>query len=133
MYHGMNNSYAGFNAKYLSSVNIGGELFFDNPADVDLAMTKTNWENLPDDFNCDGTNEADTVNFLGGNFGGVYLLKGYVPGNQKGILVYSCQDVTGTDYAQIRFIKQKTGTSYSIKFDEMFEAELSDKETFYGS
>lgn len=132
MYHGMNNSYKGFSASVLSKNNIGTDLYTNNSADLLVPMTKDNWENLPDDFDCDGTNEGNDVDFLGGSNGGAFILKGYIPGNQKAIIVYSCTTSTG-DYAQIRFVNQRNNRTYNTEFDKMLENELSEKDTFYGS
>lgn len=132
MYHGMNNSYNGFNAIYLAKNNIGTELLSTTSSDLVVPMTKNNWENLPDDFNCDGVSEGNDVDFYTSNGGGVFLLKGYIPGNQKAIIVYSCTTSSG-DYAQIRFVNQRSNKTYSPAFDKTLENELSEKDTFYGS
>lgn len=132
MYHGLKDTYKGFNAEYLSKNGIGTELYTNNSSDVSVTMNKANWDNLPTDFDCDGTEEDTTVDFLSADYGGVFLFKGYEPGNQKAIIVYSCTDITGDNYAQIKFVQQKTKT-YNTKFDEMLELELTEQDTFYGS
>lgn len=130
LYHGMNNNFNGFNAKYLNSVKIGTELYSDNVADTATPMTKANWLGLPSDFDCDGVAEANNVNYMGAGRG-VFLFKGYIPGNQKAMIVHSCNTESET-FSKIIIVKERTST-YETLFDEMLEMELSNYGNFYGA
>jgi len=132
IYHGLKNNFEGFNANYLQSKKIGKELYTDSDADVPLTMTKQNWDNLPADFDCDGTDEADTVDYLGKGKG-VFLLKGTEAGNQKAFLIHSCNgNGTTKPYTEIRIIGVKAANkTYDPKFDQMLENVLMTTNSFY--
>lgn len=130
IYHGMKNDFNGFNATYLNSVGIGKELYVNSSASLAHPMTKNNWEGLPDDFNCDGKSDSNTTDYLTDGRG-VFIFKGYTPGNQKAILINSC-DKTSKSYSEIRFVKDKAAT-YDPEFDKLFENELMNYNFYYGA
>jgi len=130
MYHGLHNNFTKFNANYLQGTNIAKELYTDSDASLNVPMDKNHWANLPVDFNCDGIVESNTTSYLGAGRG-VFLLKGYVPGNQMALLVNSCKN-TNTNYTEIRIVRQINFT-YNKKFDTMLEQALMNYNFYYGA
>jgi len=137
LYHGLKGTFNGFNPNYLQAHNIGKELYTDSDADLYNGdpMDGNHWEGLPSDFNCDGTADVDsngkgTTDYLGAGRG-VFLFKGYEPGNQKAIIINSCTN-NNNDYSKLIIVKYRNQT-YDPNFDVLFEKEMSNYGTFYGS